>query len=160
MLNDTAARDTKILQWIESANKLSDAKAVELTLRNEVISINFKDHKESGTENVELGNGYKLKAVFKVNYSLNNTYDAVDKALSKLEKAGTEGAFITERLVKWKPELSIYEYNKLDTKFKKIIDEVIKTSPGTPSLELVEPKSKQLKNQLAHTRQDGTNKGF
>ena len=142
MLNDTAARDAKILQWTEAAKKLAEAKAVELALRNEVVAINFADHKESGTENVELGNGYKLKAVFKLNYSLNNTDDAVDKALSKLEKAGTEGAFIAERLVKWKPELSISEYNKLDTKFKKIIDEVIKTSPGTPSLELVEPKSK------------------
>lgn len=137
-----SSRDMKIMQWQEANCKLAEAKVIELALRNEVVSMNFIDHKESGTENVELGNGYKLKAVFKLNYSLNNTDDAVDKALSKLEKAGAEGAFIAERLVKWKPELSISEYNKLDTKFKKIIDEVIKTSPGTPSLELVEPKSK------------------
>ena len=142
MLNDTAARDAKILQWTEAAKKLAEANEIELALRNEVIAINFAEHKESGTENVELGNGYKLKAVFKLNYRLNNTDDAVDKALSKLEKAGTEGAFIAERLVKWKPELSVTEYGKLDPKFKKIIDEVITTSPGTPSLELVEPKSK------------------
>lgn len=142
MLNDTAARDAKIMQWTEAAKKLAEAKEVELALRNEVIALNFEGHKESGTENVELGNGYKLKAVFKLNYRLNNTDDAVDKALSKLEKAGTEGAFIAERLVKWKPELSVTEYGKLDPKFKKIIDEVITTSPGAPSLELVEPKSK------------------
>lgn len=142
MLNDTTTRDAKILQWTESAKKLAEAKEIELALRNEVIALNFEGHKESGTENVELGNGYKLKAVFKLNYRLNNTDDAVDKALSKLEKAGTEGAFIAERLVKWKPELSVTEYGKLDPKFKKIIDEVITTSPGTPSLELVEPKSK------------------
>lgn len=143
--NDTATRDAKILAWQDSVKALAAAKEAEAALRKEVLSECYGFNPEAlreGTENVELGNGYKLKAVFKISYSLNNAEDGVDKALSKLEKAGPEGQFIAERLVRWKPELSVSEYKKLDAKYKKVIDEVLVTKEATPSLELVAPKSK------------------
>ncbi len=139
---ETASRDAKILQWQEAVKALAVAKEAEAALRNEVIAANFAEHKEEGTENVELGNGYKLKAVFKLSYTLDNKEEGVDKALTKLEKMGAEGQFVAERLVRWKPELSVSEYKKLDDKYKKVIDTVLTTKPGLPSLELVEPKSK------------------
>lgn len=143
--NDTATRDAKILGWQDSVKALAAAKEAEATLRKEVLADCYGFNSEAlreGTENIELGNGYKLKAVFKISYTLNNAEDGVDKALSKLEKAGPEGAFIAERLVRWKPELSVSEYKKLDAKYKKFIDEVLVTKEATPSLELVAPKSK------------------
>lgn len=143
--NDTATRDAKIVAWQESVKALAAAKDAEAALRKEVLADCYGFNPEAlreGTENVELGNGYKLKAVFKISYSLNNAEDGVDKALSKLEKAGPEGQFIAERLVRWKPELSVSEYKKLDAKYKKVIDEVLVTKEATPSLELVAPKSK------------------
>lgn len=139
---ETANRDAKILQWQEAVKALAVAKEAEAALRNEVIAANFAEHKDEGTENVELGNGYKLKAVFKLSYTLDNKEEGVDKALTKLEKMGAEGQFVAERLVRWKPELSVSEYKKLDEKYKKVIDTVLTTKPGLPSLELVEPKSK------------------
>lgn len=140
---ETANRDAKILQWQEAVKALAVAKEAEAALRNEVIAANFASHKEEeGTENIELGNGYKLKAVFKLSYTLDNKEEGVDKALTKLEKMGAEGQFVAERLVRWKPELSVSEYKKLAEKYKKIIDEVLTTKPGLPSLELIEPKSK------------------
>ena len=143
--NQTANRDAKILAWEESVKALAAAKEAEAALRREALAETFQFDPEAlreGTENFELGNGYKLKAVFKISRNLNNENDAVDKVLSKIEKAGAEGQFIAERLVKWKPELSVSEYKKLPEKFKKLFDEVVTSKEAMPSLELVAPKSK------------------
>ena len=143
--NETANRDAKILAWEAAVKALAAAKDAEAALRKEVLTEAFAFDPEAlreGTENFELGNGYKLKAVFKISRNLNNENEAVDKVLSKIEKTGPEGAFIAERLVKWKPELSVSEYKKLPEKFKKLFDEVVTSKEAMPSLELVAPKSK------------------
>ena len=143
--NETANRDAKILAWEAAVKALAAAKDAEAALRKEVLAEAFAFDPEAlreGTENFELGNGYKLKAVFKISRNLNNENEAVDKVLSKIEKTGPEGSFIAERLVKWKPELSVSEYKKLSEKFKKMIDEVVTSKEAMPSLELVAPKSK------------------
>ena len=143
--NETANRDAKILAWDAAVKALAAAKDAEAALRKEVLAEAFAFDPEAlreGTENFELGNGYKLKAVFKISRNLNNENEAVDKVLSKIEKTGPEGAFIAERLVKWKPELSVSEYKKLPEKFKKLFDEVVTSKEAMPSLELVAPKSK------------------
>ena len=143
--NETASRDAKILAWEQAVKALAAAKDAEAALRKEVLAEAFSFDPEAlreGTENFELGNGYKLKAVFKISRNLNNENEAVDKVLAKIEKTGPEGVFIAERLVKWKPELSITEYKKLPEKFKKLFDEVVTSKEAMPSLELVAPKSK------------------
>lgn len=143
--NETANRDAKILAWEAAVKALAAAKDAEAALRKEVLAEAFAFDPEAlreGTENFELGNGYKLKAVFKISRNLNNENEAVDKVLSKIEKTGPEGVFIAERLVKWKPELSVSEYKKLPEKFKKLFDEVVTSKEAIPSLELVAPKSK------------------
>ena len=143
--NETANRDAKILAWEAAVKALAAAKDAEAALRKEVLAEAFAFDPEAlreGTENFELGNGYKLKAVFKISRNLNNENEAVDKLLSKIEKTGPEGAFIAERLVKWKLELSVSEYKKLPEKFKKMFDEVVTSKEAMPSLELVVPKSK------------------
>ena len=143
--NETANRNAKILAWEAAVKALAAAKDAEAALRKEVLAEAFAFDPEAlreGTENFELGNGYKLKAVFKISRNLNNENEAVDKVLSKIEKTGPEGAFIAERLVKWKPELYVSEYRKLPEKFKKLFDEVVTSKEAMPSLELVAPKSK------------------
>lgn len=143
--NETANRDAKILAWEQAVKALAAAKDAEAALRKEVLAEAFAFDPEAlreGTENFELGNGYKLKAVFKISRNLNNENEAVDKVLSKIEKTGPEGAFIAERLVKWKPELSVSEYKKLPEKFKKLFDEVVTSKEAMPTLEIIAPKSK------------------
>ena len=143
--NETVNRDAKILAWEAAVKALAAAKDAEAALRKEVLAEAFAFDPEAlreGTENFELGNGYKLKALFKISRNLNNENEAVDKVLAKIEKTGPEGVFIAERLVKWKPELSVTEYKKLPEKFKKLFDEVVTSKEAMPSLELVAPKSK------------------
>ena len=143
-----AERDRLLLAWEESKKALEVAKEKEMEQRKAVVAFAFDPNKESGTERIELDNGYQAKAVKKVNYGFVKTEDgklnkaAIDKALAKIEKVGgTVGELIAERLVKWTPDLSLTEYKQLDEKFKKIIDEVIVTSEGAPTLEIIAPKT-------------------
>jgi len=141
-------RDQLLVHWREAKEALEKAKEAEMFLRKRVVDFAFDPNKQSGTENVDLGNGYKLKAVKKLNYGFikndENKLDkaAIDKALAKIEKDGAVGELIAERLVKWTPDLSLSEYKLLSDKHKAIIDSVIVTTEGSPTLEIVEPKNK------------------
>lgn len=143
-----AERDTLILAWDKAKADLEAAKALEIELRKKVVSFSFDPEKKSGTECVELGNGFELKAVKKITYGfVQNDKGLVDKraietALEKLEKDGPAGEMVAERLIKWKPELSLTEYKLLEDKYKKIIDKVIVTKDATPTLEIIKPKVK------------------
>lgn len=139
-LNQVTMTDDQVTQaWIDAQTALAAAKELEASLRTEVIRRRFADQ-SVGTKNVELGNGYKLKAVFKQNTSVKT--DQVESVLKRIENSGPEGAFIAERLFKFKPELVKREYDELPAKFRKIVDEIVTTSAATPSLEFVKPKSK------------------
>lgn len=148
-------RDALLNKWLAAQQALAAAKDAEAALRKQVVAdiIQAKPG-EKGTRNYELNAGYKLKAVLKLNYKLNN--DEVDATLDRIEEIGEEGKFIAERLVKFKPELSISEYNTLAERAqlndasgkvaKKIIAElnkILTIEDATPSLELVPPKAKK-----------------
>lgn len=121
----------------QSVATLKAAKEAEAQLRAEVISLfseRVNDANASGVENIDTGMG-KLKITHKLNYTLSNA-DAVDKALDAIEKSQEGGNVIAERLVSWKPELSIREYKLLSAQQKAYIDTVLTVKPGTPSVEL------------------------
>jgi hypothetical protein len=140
-------RDRLLMIWQDAQVKLAAAKEIEMEARKIAVDFCFDQNKEKGTENIELGNGYKAKAVKKLNFGFIKTEEgkvnkfAIEKALQKIEKDGEAGELIAERLVKWTPDLSMTEYNLLTEKHKKIIDEVIVVTPGSPTLEIVPPKA-------------------
>ena len=76
-----------------------------------------------------------MKITHKLNYTLGNA-NLVDKALDLIEKSQEGGNVIAERLVSWKPELSVREYKLLSPQQKAYIDTVLTVKPGTPSVEL------------------------
>jgi len=141
-------RDAMLLQWDNAKKALEQAKELEMQLRKAVVDFAFDPNKQSGTERVELGNGYEAKAVKKLNYGFVKTEEgkldknAIEKALAKIEKDGVVGELIAERLVKWTPDLSMTEYKLLSDKHKAIIDSVIVTTEGAPTLEIIAPKNK------------------
>ena len=147
MTNPNLERDNEILAWQAAQEALNNAKALELELRNKVAARNFPNA-EVGTNNLELGLGYKLKMVRKLNYNLTNNEGQTERALNEIEKLGNEGKFLAERLVGWTPKLSLTEYNRLEAsnpthaKIKAIIDAVLTVTDGTPTLEVVAPKGK------------------
>lgn len=145
-----AERDRILGEWVAAKEQLDNAKAAEMELRNNFVKFAFDNQKLTGTERVPLNNGWEAKAVKKLNYKFVaeegvKVVDAVDAALTKIEGLGAEAQFISERLVKWSADLSIGEYNKLHEsdigrKIKAVIDGVLESSEGAPTLELVAPK--------------------
>jgi hypothetical protein len=116
-----------------------------MEVRKAVVA-DFAPSKE-GTNNFDLGNGYKLKIVTGTNYKLDDN-EKVQGILDQIERIGNKGAFIAERLIGWTPRLSVSEYKKLgetddasETKIKELIDTVISTSPASPTVEIVTPKA-------------------
>jgi len=137
----TQTAQSVLQQWEEANTQLQHFKSLELKLRNEYVALASDANKKIGTENIELGNGYKAKIVKKQNYNVNQ--NTVNAALDKMENISEEGKLLAERLIKWKAELSKTEYDQLPSQFKVIIDEVITITDGTPSLEIVSPKTEK-----------------
>lgn len=129
-------------EWEAAAKALANAKEREMELRLQVEQTWFQGHKDEGTENIALQNGFKLKAVFKLNRSM-APKEQVEQILDQIEALDAEGAFLADRIVRWKPELDKKEYDNLDPKYKVLIDKVITTKPGAPAIEIIEPKAKK-----------------
>lgn len=130
-------------EWGKLAQQLEDLKTLEAAYRMAVYEIQFPECEE-GTNRLELGNGYSLKCVAKLNYTLANKNGETEAALDELEKTGEQGKFLADRLVKWSPDLSVKEYRDLDPKYKTIIDKVLTIKPGTPQMEIEEPKAAKI----------------
>jgi hypothetical protein len=141
MTNLTTEQNDLLGAWRTAKTALENAKETEMELRKQVQKMFFPTP-EKGTQRVDLPMGYKLKLVHKINYNLGNN-DLVNKALDEMAAVGNEGTFIAERLVTWKPSLSISEYNALSPQYKAIINKVLTTSDGAPTLEIEEPKAKK-----------------
>lgn len=142
-----AERNRLLMIWQNERQTLEIAKEREIEARTAAVEFAFDQAVLKGTERIELGGGFIAKAVKKLNYSFVKNDDgkvnrnAIEKALLKIEKEGAAGELIADRLVKWNPDLSLSEYNLLSEKHKKIIDEVIITTSGTPTLEIIPPKA-------------------
>jgi len=134
---DKINRDMAIMSWRNAKQTLDAAKENEMQMRKNLTNLLFPNPVK-GTQRFNLGNGYSIKLVHKLNYKLDK--DRVEQALDKIEAQGPKGELIAERLVKFTPELSQTEYKLLSEIDKKIIDEVLTVEPGAPTLELEEPK--------------------
>lgn len=122
----------QIAAWQECAAAATVLKDRALEMRKTIASREF-DTTKRGTQKKTLESGEELKTVIKHNFNL-GARPEVEAALEKLPKHKAD------RLVKWKPELSLSEYKLLDDDEKKIIDAVLTTSEGAHTLEVKPPK--------------------
>lgn len=142
-------RDKRLLDWQNKQINLGKAKEAEMKARKDAVLFLHDPSRAGKTENIALGNGYSAKTKTPVNYGFVKNADgkidkaAIEKALAKIEKDGEVGELVAERIIKWTPDLSLTEYNQLSAKHKTIIDAIIVTTEGTPTLEIVEPKTKK-----------------
>lgn len=138
-----AARDALILKWQAAKDTLASAKEIEMTIRKQLTAMCFEDS-NVGTNRIDLGNGYKLKYVKKMAYSVDA--DKIEDVLEAIEKVGNEGPLLADRLVKVEYTPSVSEYKKLDVEnptqkqIKDLFDKVLTTKVGSPVLELEVPK--------------------
>jgi len=133
------ARDALILEWHKAQTTLALAKEAESLLRAQVIAAEFQPEPlAEGTRTVELGQGYKLKAQFKVNRKFTIDSDALIDFLASLNDS-EQALEISEKIVRWKAELSLSFYRTLPAHFRDIFDALIVAKDDMPTLELVIP---------------------
>lgn len=129
-------RDEQLLAWDTTKKQLDALKEQEMAMRKHIVEANQQgiDPDQVGTQNVELGNGWKLKAVISDAYVLDTDNDKVDAVLDQLED------WQADRLVKWTGSLSKREYDALDPEDRAKVDTVVTIKRKAPTLSLVAPK--------------------
>lgn len=124
--------------WTASKRAFLDAQAKERELRAEVLALfsnEMNNPMASGVENIDTGVG-KLKVTHKLEYKLESDNDKVDAMLDKIEKSMEGGNIIAERLVMWKPEISVREYKLLTPAQKLLVDPILTIKQASKSVEL------------------------
>lgn len=154
-----ARRDLEIAEWLADKATLDLAKEQERLKREKVSATLFATPKR-GTNRYPLNNGYALKLVHGLTYTLGNKDLADDdgeaipiaKQVEALEEKiaaiGNTGNLLVKRLIKWTPSLIDSAYRELDKdsedemQAKAIIDEILTVKPAAPQLTFEEPKVK------------------
>ena len=122
-----------VTEWWRACIDLAAAKAKESKLRDQLVKELFNADKDAGTEAIEIGNGYKLKSVKKLDYKLNNKEGAVTALVAIIDPE------LARKLVKWTPKLSESTYKNLDAETQKLFDGCLTIKPGKPSLKIIAP---------------------
>ena len=148
---DALNQDQLLMLWDGKKKALSDAKEAEIELRKYIVKRAFPTPKE-GTNTIELGNNYELKANIKFNYKLADN-KIVENCLDRIALMGNLGPFVAERLVSWSPSFLLTEYHNLQEQAKdgdkfasdvlKIVNEMLEITDASPTLEIKEPKKKR-----------------
>lgn len=148
---DSLSQDQLLMLHKEKQAALAAMKQEEMELRKYIVNRAFPK-KEEGTNTIELGNGYELKAVVKYNYKLADN-KLVEDGLEKIAKLGNEGAFIADRLIGWTPNFYVSEYreiqksadegNPTSKEMLKVIDSFLTIDEAAPTLTIKEPKKKK-----------------
>jgi len=148
---DAMDQDALLMRWDALKQAVEAAKEQEMELRKYIVTRAFPNADE-GTNTIELGEGYKLKAVVRYTYKLADNKTVTD-VLQKIGKLGNEGEFVADRLVSWTPNFLKSEFTKLQeeasegSKFAAdtilLINEMLTISNAAPTLDIVEPKKKK-----------------
>lgn len=140
-----AQRDILLAKWDNAKDVLARAKESEMEARKATVAFAFPNA-GAGTSRIELNNGYKLKLAQSETYSIKASNDAVDAAEDQANEAGGVVKFLFERIITWTPNFSKSEYNKIDTgteegrRAKTLVDSLIESKMGSPTLTIEEPK--------------------
>jgi hypothetical protein len=132
----TNKQNELIYDWYDAKEAAEAAKStieLEQNLRKKVVEELFKNAPE-GTQKLELGNGYTLKASIKLDRKLDEA--ALSAVSEELRKTG----FNPEMLIEYKPSLKTKIYRELSVEQTKIFDKALIVKPASPTLELVLPK--------------------
>jgi len=126
------------LDWIRLDADLRSLKREEAEKRAELVLAAFPGGLAEGTNTAEISGGYVVKAVARSTPKLDA--DLVRAALGKLAALGEAGALLAGRLIKWKPDLSLSEWKKLDPKHRKLFAaSIVFGELGFPTIEVREP---------------------
>lgn len=149
---DALSQDEVLLKWDDLKKDLAKVKADEMEMRKYVVKRGFPQAEE-GTNTLELGNGYSLKAVITFNYKLIGTNEQIEEALDRISLICNEGSFIANKLITWTPNFHKSEYKDLQdaakagsqfaTQIITEINKVLQIDDAAPKLEIKEPSKRK-----------------
>lgn len=124
--------------WHAAKQQLAALQKQERDLRSQMIAALSTGEIEEGTERVPIGHGKDLVITHKLNYTLDASDEAIESELDYVAKS--MGEVVAERLVKFKPSLSVSEFKALDHDVKKRFARLVTTKPASPSVEIKDAK--------------------
>jgi len=133
-------KQVKLAEWYEALKAAEAAKlvvATEQALRKEVAELFFPTPSE-GVNSTPLAEGWALKYTYKIDRKLDEA--ALPAVKAKLQEMEVN----TDVLVVMKPSLDTKAYKALVTlnpEGAKIFEQAMIIKPGSPTLELVAPKT-------------------
>ena len=142
----TAVTAEDLKNWYELQAELTRVKAAEAMLRSRIYKHFFPqaaagEDGTEGTNTVDLndGTGAVIKAQRKVERKvLEPELDAYKAALK--EEGSNLPKLPLNKLLKYKPELSVSEYRKLTAEEQKVCDTFLNIKDGSPQVEITIPK--------------------
>jgi hypothetical protein len=127
-------------EWYTLKKDMDEMKNKEIVLRQFIFAGLFPNPEE-GTNSlpVEDGTGAVVKGVHTINRAVQV------ELLEELKKVqampdSNQPKLDLEKLVRWKPEVSIKEYRQLTDEQRLLFDQVLVIKPGMPGLDIVIPK--------------------
>lgn len=136
-------RPTELLAtWVQLSKQLKFIKNLESVGRALCIQRLYPENFKAQSE-LNLGNGYSLVAVKKLNYKLQADDLQVEEVIEAMCQVHEHGLEIAERLFKKKYSLDVEEYTNLPIDLKDIVNIIVSIEDATPTLTLKEPKVKR-----------------
>lgn len=123
-------------EWARLNKELKAIKDKEMLLRKKIFSCCFKDPVE-GTNTFNLADGWAIKG----KYVLNRKPD-IALINNRANDLRTVYGINLDQLIKWSPELALSEYRKLTDEQRKVVDDCLTITEGSPSIEVVQSKRK------------------
>lgn len=125
--------EKELADWYELKEQLDTLRAKEMLMRKSIFSRLFPKPVE-GTNKVDLADGFVLKATHKIDRKVD------EAALANLKEEFFAEKIPIDNLVRWKPDLSVSAYRKLNPVQVNLFDRALIIKEGSPTLEIVKPK--------------------
>lgn len=135
IIDEKAKMQQLAIDWFNACIELAAAKEKEAALRKQVVGDFFPEGLQKGTNKFPMDNGFVMKATGVLNYKID---EAAAPAILKTIKE--QFKIDAKACIRTKLELAQGEYNKLPDDVKKVFDEALTITPGTPQLEIMKPK--------------------
>lgn len=121
-----------IVKWDNIKKEMARLKNEEAILRSRIFGHYFPDPTE-GTNTADLNGGWVIKGKHVINRSVDVA------ALTNLTPLLREKGYNVDKLIRYKPELSLTEYKKLSPEQQCVFDQVLTIKEGSCGLEIVLP---------------------
>lgn len=142
-----------LTRWKEVSEQMAALKSEENQLRVKLVADNFDITKLEGTQTIDIGWGWRLRATKNLNISATNESGQTEALLNQVGKIDPGFAV---GLVKWKPELATKVYREVLALVSKKDGEqlahpelavafaaAVTVKPGMPELEMIPPKTEE-----------------